>query len=109
MKLVAWIAVSAVTGFLFVNTSPAQETGQKSSGEKLFSIQCAACHPGGGNIVNPKKTLNKKDLAASNIKSEADIVKIIRNGAPGMMKFDTSTIPDKDAQEIASYILKSFK
>jgi cytochrome c6 len=33
----------------------------------------------------------------------------MRNPGPGMTTFDEKTIPDKQAKEIAEYILKSFK
>lgn len=79
------------------------------SGEALFKEHCALCHPDGGNIVNPKKTLHKKDLDANKIKSKDDIVKIMRKPGPGMTTFDAKLISDKDAREIAEYILKIFK
>jgi len=78
-------------------------------GEALFKQKCAACHPDGGNVMNAAKTLKKKDLAANKIKSEADIVKYMRNPGPGMTKFDAKSLSDKDAKEIAAYILKTFK
>ncbi|HEY6873355.1 MAG TPA: c-type cytochrome [Geobacteraceae bacterium] len=81
----------------------------KAKGEALFKEKCAACHPDGGNVMNAKKTLKKKDLAANKIRSGADIVKYMRNPGPGMTKFDAKSIPDKDAKEIAAYILKAFK
>ncbi|MBP2679434.1 MAG: cytochrome c, class, partial [Deltaproteobacteria bacterium] len=37
------------------------------------------------------------------------IVGKMRNPGPGMTRFDTKTISDKDAKEIAQYILKAFK
>jgi cytochrome c6 len=77
-------------------------------GDALFKEHCALCHPDGGNIVNPKKTLHRKDLDASNIKSKDDIVKIMRKPGPGMTTFDPKIISDKDAKEIAEYILKTF-
>ncbi|MEK6697936.1 MAG: c-type cytochrome [Nitrospirota bacterium] len=80
-----------------------------SSGEALFKQHCALCHPDGGNIINPQKTLLKKDRDANTIKTAADIVRTMRNPGPGMTKFDDKTIPDKDAKEIAEYILKTFK
>ncbi|MHB8843413.1 MAG: c-type cytochrome [Nitrospirota bacterium] len=79
------------------------------SGEALFKEHCALCHPDGGNIVNPKKTLHKKDLDANKIKAKDDIVKIMRKPGPGMTTFDAKLISDKDAKEIAEYILKTFK
>ena len=79
------------------------------SGEAEFKKHCAVCHPNGGNIMNPRKTLSKKDLTANNIKTAEDLVKIVRNPGPGMTKFDEKTLPDKKRQEIAEYILKTFK
>ncbi len=79
-----------------------------SSGEALFKQHCALCHPDGGNIINPQKTLHKKDRDANTIKTAADIVHLMRNPGLGMTKFDEKTILDKDAKEIAEYILKTF-
>jgi cytochrome c6 len=78
-------------------------------GEEKFKALCAVCHPDGGNIVNPKKTLQKKDLEANNIKTANDIIKVMRNPGPGMNVFSEKTLPDKDARAIAEYILKTFK
>ncbi len=82
--------------------------GADKSGEALFKQNCAVCHVDGGNIVNPQKTLHKKDREAHNTKKAEDIVKIMRNPGPGMTKFDEKTIPEKQAREIAEYILKTF-
>ena len=78
-------------------------------GEALFKQHCSMCHPDGGNIVNARKTLHAKDLAANRIEKPEDIVKTMRNTGPGMTVFDEKTIPDKDAMEIARYIQKTFK
>lgn len=78
------------------------------SGEALFKEHCAACHPDGGNIINPRKTLNKKDLESNGSASAEAIIKLMREPGPGMLKFDAKTIPDKDARSIADHILKKF-
>ena len=83
--------------------------GQGKKDQALFLQHCAVCHPDGGNIVNPKKTLHTKDREANGVKTASDIVHLMRNPGPGMTKFDTKTIPDKDAKEIAEYVLKTFK
>lgn len=80
-----------------------------SKGAKLFQQHCSACHPGGGNIIKPALTLHKKDREANGVKTAKDIVGLMRNPKPGMTKFDAKTIPDKDAKEIAEYILATFK
>lgn len=76
--------------------------------EALYKQHCAACHPDGGNTINPKKTLHAKDMAAYNIKTSDDIVKLMRNPGPGMTKFDQSVLSDDDAKKVADYILATY-
>jgi len=103
--LAGMIAAVAV----FSLAAPGVANSKETSGEELFKKHCAVCHPDGGNIVNPKKTLHKKDREANNIKKPEDILKNMRNPGPGMTPFDKTTIPDNDAKKIADYILKTFK
>ena len=98
--MVFFISVS-VAGF-------AKDDVKKDKGESLFKQNCSPCHSDGGNVINPQKTLHKKDREANNIRKPADIVSKMRNPGPGMTKFDKKTIPDKDAKAIAEYILKAF-
>lgn len=102
-------ALSLLVSLLTLGISAFAGAGEGAkSGEALFKEYCTMCHPDGGNIIIPKKTLQKTDREANNIKTEADIVKTMRNPGPGMTRFDDKTIPDKEAQEIAKYILKTF-
>jgi cytochrome c6 len=78
-------------------------------GEDGFSRHCGICHAGGGNKINPAKTLSSKDLNANSIKTLADIVVKIRNHRPGPIQFDQVAIPDEEAEAIAKYVLKTFK
>ena len=82
--------------------------GEGNNGEALFKQHCSVCHPDGGNIVNPAKTLHKKDREANGVKTSSDIVRKMRNPGPGMMQFDEKTISEKDAGAIAGYVLKTF-
>ncbi|MDR3579751.1 MAG: c-type cytochrome [Oryzomonas sp.] len=77
-------------------------------GKTAFLHNCIACHADGGNEVNPEKTFSKADLQRNNINTPADIVRIMRNPGPGMLKFDAATLPDEDAHAIAVYILATF-
>lgn len=83
--------------------------GGKIDGAAEFKEHCAVCHPNGGNIINPKKTLKKADLAASGIKDWKGILKTLRKPGPGMTRFDAKAIPDKEAKAIGEYVLKTFK
>jgi len=106
-KAFIMLSVLAVAAFVFGAAGTAKGTGK--TGEELFKQNCSPCHTDGGNIVNPQKTLHKKDREANGVKTASDIIGKMRNPGPGMTKFDKNTIPDKDAKEIAKYIMKTFK
>jgi cytochrome c6 len=79
----------------------AQAASSKIPGEAKFKELCVMCHKDGGNIMNAKKTLHKKDLEANNIKTAADIVRTMRNPGPGMTKYSEKLVSNKEANEIA--------
>jgi len=78
------------------------------TGEIGFTEHCAVCHPAGGNIIKPDRTLLRRDREKHGIKSAQDIVRIMRKPGEGMIAFDKNTISDKQAKEIADYIIKTF-
>jgi len=104
--------------FLFLVSPSGRGVLAEKSGEALFKENCSSCHPDGGNILNPDKTLYKKDREAHNIRTAEDIVKKMRNPGPapthpqkwaGMTMFDATKISDDEALKIADYILKTFQ
>ena len=107
-RLVATVAMLAVCSFATAAFADTKK-GEKIDGAKEFKEHCAVCHPDGGNIVNPKRTLKKADREANGVKSAQDIIAKIRKPGPGMTAFDAKTISDKEAKAIADYILKTFK
>ena len=111
MKKMTKTLVLALSAFLAVSAGFAYgtEKAKESKGEKLFKENCSPCHPDGGNIINPKYTLQKKHREAHGVKTAKDIIGKMRNPGPGMTKFDEKTIPEKDAMQIAEYIQKAFK
>jgi cytochrome c6 len=118
MRKVFIIAILILFVGVLSTSLRAKDASTEQSGESLFIKNCASCHPNGGNILNPKKSLFKKDLEANNILKAEDIVRIIRNPGPapthpqewaGMTMFDEKKISNEDALKIADYILKTFK
>ncbi len=103
--MVALVAVSLLATAGYADT----KKGEKIDGKKEFQEHCAECHKDGGNMVNPTKTLSKKDREANGVKTAKDIIAKMRNPGPGMTKFDAKTISDKEAKAIADYIIKTFK
>lgn len=112
MKKILVVSVAAISLCAFLaggSIAAEKKQTKKISGEAEFKEHCAVCHPDGGNTINPAKTLHKKDLDASGIKKQADIIAKMRKPGPGMTQFDKKTVPDKEAKAIAAYILKTFK
>ena len=106
-RLIVLMSVSAITLLVLGSVGTAKEQGK--SGETLFQENCSPCHPDGGNIINPQKTLHKKDREANGITKAADIVAKMRKPGPGMTKFDEKSLSEQNAKEIAEYIMKTFK
>jgi cytochrome c6 len=104
LSIILFMIAFPAAGSIGLNSVEAAE----KTGEQLFTEHCVVCHAEGGNIINPKKTLLKKDLSANNIKTADDIIKTIRKPGPGMTAFDVKTISDKEARKIADYIFKKF-
>jgi len=109
MKMILAASAIAASVYLLGATAFAKEEAKEGSGATLFRQHCAVCHPDGGNVINPKKTLKKKDLDANGVKKPEDVIGKMRNPGPGMTKFDKKTIPDDEAKQIAEYVLKAFK
>ncbi len=77
------------------------------AGGRLFAANCAACHPGGTNVVVPNLPLK----GAKQLASQDTFISFIRNpvlpnGTPGPMPaFSADQVSDKDAGDIYQYIL----
>lgn len=84
------------------------KAASENDGRSLFQKHCAVCHPGGGNIINPQKTLDGQSLSASGIETVGDIVANMRQPGPGMTRFDENLLSDREAARIAEYILQKY-
>lgn len=107
-KVVGGLSVGLFCFFAFSAGDLAQAASQ-TNGETLFKTHCASCHPNGGNIVKPTRTLSKKDRDKSGFKTENDIIKYMRTPDEEMPTFGENKLPNKDAKAIAGYIIKTFK
>lgn len=83
--------------------------GQTQTGEELFKRFCFNCHPDGGNVTDPERTLHGSALRKNHITKPEDIIRIMRKPASRMIRFDPETIPDKEAHIIAEYVLATFR
>ncbi len=94
---------------LLASSLPSEAVAKMPPGEEAFERHCFVCHPKGGNVITPSKTLRSADLQKNGILTVGDIVSKMRNPGPAMRKFDEATIPDETAQAIAEHILKAFR
>ena len=80
-------------------------------GEQVFSLICAACHIGGGNVVNGQRTLQQDDLKAYlanyNDGHEEAIAYQVTNGKNGMPAFGPK-LSDADIANVLNYSLNSW-
>jgi len=91
-------------------SAPAPDSRDSArDGGTLFRQYCASCHPDGGNVSDPERTLYRSVLKKNHITTPEDIVRVIRQPLSRMIRFDASMLSDRDARAIAEYILKTFK
>ncbi|MEO1001541.1 MAG: c-type cytochrome [Cyanobacteria bacterium J06638_7] len=76
-------------------------------GGQIFSANCAACHMGGGNVVNAERTLKQEALEAylANYSAdhEAAIAYQVSNGRNAMPAF-LGKLSDADINDVAAYV-----
>jgi cytochrome c6 len=97
------IALTLVATLSLLFTPPAY-AADAAAGGKVFNANCAACHSGGRNAVNPTKTLKKADLEKYDMYSEAAIITQVTNGKAAMPAYKAKLSADQIA-DVAAYVL----
>nr|YP_009392596.1 cytochrome c553 [Bostrychia tenella]ARW61158.1 cytochrome c553 [Bostrychia tenella] len=75
------------------------------AGQQIFTQNCAACHAGGNNVINPEKTLKIEALKLYNMDSIDAITKQVTNGNPAGMPAFGGRLSDEDIQNVANFVL----
>lgn len=75
-----------------------------ADGAAVFTANCASCHQGGKNVVNPAKTLKKEDLSKYGKDSVEAIVTQVTKGAGAMPAFG-GRLSAGDIEAVANYVL----
>lgn len=102
-KLLSWI-IAAIAIFSFALSTPAL-AGDAAAGASIFSANCAACHAGGKNLVNPQKTLSKADLDKYGMNSLEAIVAQVTKGKAAMPSF-LGKLNETQIEDVAAYVLE---
>ena len=82
-----------------------------SAGEVIFETKCAACHEGGGNVLQRGKTLFPAALASNGYATEEAIASLLVNGKGQMPKYQgaipsVSKLTDEEIREVAAFVLQ---
>lgn len=104
MKKIVSFFVIVLTLVLFTFNTSAW-AGDASNGAKIFTANCAACHMGGRNVVNPAKTLKKTDLEKYGKDSLEAIVAQVTNGYAAMPAFGKK-LSESEIEDVATYVLE---
>nr|YP_010851336.1 cytochrome c553 [Echinothamnion hookeri]WGH14421.1 cytochrome c553 [Echinothamnion hookeri] len=78
------------------------------AGEQVFSQNCAGCHAGGNNSVNPLKSLKLDDLKKYEKSSIETIQYQVENGF-GLMPSFASRLSDEEILNVAHFVLSQAK
>lgn len=104
MRHLLSIALAALIGLVAPSFAMAADSAH---GEQIFSANCAACHIGGGNVVNGQRTLQQDDLksylTSYNEGHEEAIAYQVTNGKNGMPAFGGKLSADEIA-DVAAYV-----
>lgn len=98
------IAIAAVVTALTLWMAPVAQAADLGHGGQIFGNNCAACHIGGGNVVNGAKTLKQADLEKYEMASIEAITSQVTNGKNAMPAFK-GRLSDDDIADVAAYVL----
>lgn len=95
----------AVAWLVFLGwMAPALAEPNIEDGARVFSANCIACHIGGGNVVNPSRTLQWNALEKFEMDSMEAITGQVTNGKNGMPAFN-GRLTNKQIENVAAYVL----
>ena len=77
-------------------------------GKSIFEYNCAACHRGGQNIIQPEKTLQREDLEQylDGGFNEKSVIRQVTNGKNAMPAFG-GRLPDDDIANVAAFVIST--
>lgn len=72
-------------------------------GSRLFELNCAGCHPNGGNVIRRGRTLRLADLRRQGVEGEAAIALIAAEGI-GRMDGYEAALGDGGSEAVAAWV-----
>ena len=97
--IISILSICAIATLTFTTPALAQDLGKK-----VFDANCGACHFGGGNALNPAKTLKKEVLEKFGKFSAEAIYQQGMNGAGAMPPF--KRLGEEKLRAVTAYIME---
>lgn len=104
MKKIISFLLLGITIFTFAFSSPAL-AADAAAGKAVFTNNCNSCHLGGGNSVNPAKTLSKEHLEGNSMYSQEAIVTQVTKGKGAMPAF-AGRLKADEIENVAAYVME---
>ncbi|MDJ0725299.1 MAG: c-type cytochrome [Prochloraceae cyanobacterium] len=76
-----------------------------AEGAKIFKVECAGCHPNGGNIIRRGKNLKLRALHRNKVDSIASISALVANGKNNMSAYG-DRLSATEIDNVSAYVLK---
>jgi len=90
--------------WIFQGCVPAAWAADTANGENVFLGNCAACHAGGNNAVQPDKKLKKEALVQYGMYDVDSIKYQVTNGKNAMPAFG-DRLKQTDIDDVANYVI----
>jgi cytochrome c6 len=105
MKTIRFLVVILLLHFFLSVPMPIARAENNISGEKIFTIHCAGCHPKGGNIIRRGKNLKKRALQKYKRDSLEAISELVYSGKNNMSSFQDK-LTETEINIVARYVLE---
>lgn len=79
-----------------------------AQGNDVFNKNCASCHAGGKNVMNPDKALTSESLEKNGVNSLEAIKKLVSEGKAPMPGF-ASSLSKEEIESVSAYVLDQAK
>jgi cytochrome c6 len=105
------LTIAFVAIILFFTSNNLQSIAAENNtinAAKIFEVNCAGCHPNGGNIIRRGKNLKQKALQKNKLDSIDSIADLVTHGKNNMSAFGDRLSRD-EIQQVSAYVIEEAK
>ena len=108
VSLLKAVQVGAVAAAIAVSAATADPAFafDVTKGKAIFQSNCMACHRGGKNTINPRKTLRLSDLEKYDMFSQEAVQAQVTKGKAAMPRFGGRLKPSQ-IEDVAAFVIES--